>query len=49
MKNNSKKARWLHDASREYRGAKRVADFKTRASRIERRINKIAVHKGIES
>ncbi|MCA9643345.1 MAG: hypothetical protein KC492_21750 [Myxococcales bacterium] len=37
MKTMNKKARLLHGESREYRGLRRVRDYKTRANRIERR------------
>lgn len=40
MKTTTKKARYLHQASREYRGLPRVRDYKTRASRVERRTAK---------
>lgn len=40
MKTTHKKARFLHQESREYRGLRRVRDHKTRASRIERRAAK---------
>lgn len=35
-----KRARFLHQESREYRGLRRVQDYKTRASRVERRTTK---------
>lgn len=40
MKTTNKKARFLHQESREYRGLRRVRDYKTRASRVERRAAK---------
>lgn len=40
MKTTNKKARFLHQESREYRGLPRVRDYKTRASRVERRVTK---------
>lgn len=43
MKTLHKKARFLHDESREYRGLPRVRDYKTRANRIERRSAKQAL------
>jgi hypothetical protein len=36
MKTETKKARFLHQESREYRGLRRVQDYKTRANRVER-------------
>jgi len=33
----TKKARFLHEKSRVYRGQRKVADYKTRANRVERR------------
>jgi len=33
----TKKARFLHEKSREYRGQRKVADYKARANRVERR------------
>jgi hypothetical protein len=40
MKTTNKKARFLHQESREYRGLHRVRDYKTRANRVERRAGK---------
>lgn len=40
MKTTNKKARFLHQESREYRGLRRVRDYKTRASRVDRRATK---------
>ncbi len=40
MKYETKKARFLIEESREYRGLRRVADFKKRARRVERRTQK---------
>lgn len=36
----SRRARFLHQESREYRGLRHVQDYKTRASRAERRAAK---------
>ncbi len=43
MKTESKKARFLHQECREYRGQRRVQDLKTRANRVERRSAKQAL------
>lgn len=48
MKTSNKKARFLHQESREYRGLPRVRDLKTRANRIERRTAKTALKKVAE-
>ena len=37
MKTETKKARFLHQESREYRGLPRVRGYKARANRVERR------------
>lgn len=37
MKSETKGARHLHEESRDYRGQRRVSDYKTRGSRAERR------------
>ena len=39
-KTQIKKARFLHENSRAYRGQRKVADYKTRAHRIERRTSR---------
>lgn len=43
MNTEPKAARFLHQESREYRGLRRVRDYKTRANRIERRVAKQAL------
>ena len=48
MKTTHKKALFLHQESREYRGLYRVRDFKKRAHRVERRAEKIKVKIGVE-
>jgi hypothetical protein len=48
MKTTNKKARFLHQESREYRGLPRVRDYKTRASRIERRAVKQRLNESSE-
>lgn len=40
MKTTNKKARFLHQESREYRGLRRVRDYKARANRVERHVTK---------
>lgn len=43
MKTTSKKALFLHVESREYRGLRRVRNYKTLAHRIERRTSRAAL------
>lgn len=46
MKTKTKKARFLHDESRQYRGLYRVRVLKTLANRIERRTVRASVKRG---
>ena len=43
MKTNAKTARFLHVESREYRGQRRVRNYKTLAHRVERRTARTAL------